>query len=139
MVSMDPEARAEKRLAYATGICTLVSSSFGFLFATRAPSNIRWMIWPLGASMFFFGMAFLLVGWWAQRSAVTGTAWAAQRENRLLAYLVAAVITVPSATLQSSAVPAPFGKLLLWNFAILVILIALVEFTEWRKRRPASV
>jgi hypothetical protein len=37
------------------------------------------------------------------------------------------------------AVPVPFGKLLLWNFATLAILIAIVEFTEWRKRRLASV
>jgi hypothetical protein len=56
-----------------------------------------------------------------------------------LAYLVAAVVTVPSARLQSKAVPVPFGKLLLWNFAILAILIAIAEFAEWRKRRLPCV
>jgi hypothetical protein len=121
----------------------VAGSLFGFLFASRAPSNIRWMIWPVGAAMFFFGVAFLLVGWWVRRRALgspvlaAGTTWAARRENRLLAYLVAAVMTVPSARLQSLAVPVPFGKLLLWNFAVLAILIAIAEFTEWRKRRLA--
>jgi hypothetical protein len=95
--------------------------------------------------MFFFGLAFLLVGRWARRRALessvsaAGTTWAARRENRLLAYLVAAVVTLPSAKLQSEAVPVPFGKLLLWNFAVLAILIAIAEFTEWRKRRLACV
>jgi hypothetical protein len=123
----------------------VASSLFGFLFASRAPSNIRWIIWPLGATMFLFGLAFLLVGWWARRRALgspvsaAGTTWAARRENRLLAYLVAAVVTVPSARLQSMAVPVPFGELMLWNFAILAILIAIAEFTEWRKRRSISL
>jgi hypothetical protein len=54
-----------------------------------------------------------------------------------LAYLLAAVVTLPSARLQSIVVPVPFGKLLLWNFAILAVLMAIGEFTEWRKRRLA--
>jgi len=54
-----------------------------------------------------------------------------------LAYLVAAALAVPSARLQSIAVPLPFGKLLLWNLATLGILTAIAEFTEWRKRRLA--
>jgi hypothetical protein len=121
----------------------VASSLFGFLFASRAPSNMRWMIWPVGATMFFFSFAFLLVGWWARRRApgspvsAAGTTWAARRENRLLAYLVAAVVSVPSARLQSNVAPVPSGELLLWNFAILAILIAIAEFTEWRKRRLA--
>ena len=142
---MDPGLRAERRLGYAAGITTVASSLFGFLFASRAPSNIRWIVWPLGAPMLFFGLAFVLVGWWARRRALgspvsaAGAEWARRPGTRLLAYLVAAVVTVPSARLQSMAVPVPFGKLLLWNFATLAILIAIVEFTEWRKRRLASV
>ena len=132
---MDPSPRAGTRPEYAA-VITVASSLFGFLFASRAPSNIRWIIWPLGAGMFVFGLAFLLVGWWARRAA-PGTTWAARPENRLLAYLVAAILTVPSAGLQSIAAPVPFGELLLWNFAILAILIAIAEFTEWRKRRLA--
>jgi hypothetical protein len=54
-----------------------------------------------------------------------------------LAYLVAAVVTLPSARLQSIVVPVPLGKLLLWNFAVFAILVAIAEFTEWRKRRLA--
>jgi hypothetical protein len=137
--------RAARRPEYAAGIATLTGSLLGFLFATRAPSNIRWIIWPLGATMLFFGLAFPLVGWWVRRRAhgspisAAGAAWGARRENRLLAYLVAAVVTVPSARLQSKAVPVPFGKLLLWNFAILAILIAIAEFAEWRKRRLPCV
>jgi hypothetical protein len=141
---MGPGSRAG-RLEYTAIISTVASSLFGFLFASRAPSNIRWIIWPLGATMFLFGLAFLLVGWWARRRpfgspvSAAGTTWAARRENRLLAHLVAAVVTVPSARLQSKAVPVPFGKLLLWNFAILAILTAIAEFTEWRKRRLVCV
>ena len=140
---MDSAPRAARRPEYAAGITTLATSLFAFLFASRAPSNIRWIIWPLGAPMFFFGMAFLLVGWWARRRApgspasAAGATWAARRENRLLAYLLAAVVTLPSARLQSIVVPVPFGKLLLWNFATLAVLVALAEFTEWRKRRLA--
>jgi hypothetical protein len=142
---MDPGLHAGRRLEYAAVISTVATSLFGFLFASRAPSNIRWIIWPLGATMFSFGLAFLLVGWWARRRALgspvsaAGTTWAARRENRLLAYLVATVVTVPSARLQSKAVPVPFDKLLLWNFAILAILIAIGEFAEWRKRRLRHV
>jgi hypothetical protein len=88
--------------------------------------------------MFFFGLAFLLVGWWVRRK-TAGITWAARRENRLLAYLLAAVVTVPSARLQSIILPVPFGKLLLWNVAFLAILIATAEFAEWRKRRLAGV
>jgi hypothetical protein len=145
MGAMGPWLRTARRPEYAAGISTVAGSLFGFLFATRAPSNIRWIIWPLGAPMFLFGLAFLLVGWWARRRALgspasaAGTTWAARLENRLLAYLVAAVVTVPSARLQSMAAPAPFGKLLLWNFAVFVILIAIAEFTEWHKRRPHRV
>src|ERR1700685_3826404 len=103
---MDPGLRAERRLGYAVGITTVATSLLGFLFASRAPSNIRWIIWPLGATMLFFGLAFLLVGWWARRRALgspvsaAGTTWASRRENRLSAYLVAAAVTVPSARLQ---------------------------------------
>jgi hypothetical protein len=135
--------RAARRPEYAAGISTVTGSLFGFLFAIRAPSNVRWIIWPLGAAMFIFGFAFLLVGWWARRRApalpasAAGTTWAARPENRLLAYLLAAVVTLPSARLQSIAVPVPLGKLLLWNFATLAVLIAIAEFTEWRKRRLA--
>jgi hypothetical protein len=142
---MGPLLRAAKRPEYAAVITTVASSLFGFLFASRAPSSIRWIIWPLGATMFLFGLAFLLVGSWARRRVLgspvsaAGTTWAARRENRLLAYLVAAVVTVPSARLQSIAVPVPFGKLLLLNFAMLAILIAIAEFAEWRKRRLVYV
>jgi hypothetical protein len=31
----------------------------------------------------------------------------------------------------------PFGKLLLWNFAVLAMLVAIAECTEWRKRQLA--
>jgi hypothetical protein len=65
---MDAGSRAGSRLEYAALVFTVAIYALGFLFATRAPSNIRWIIWPLGASMFFFGFAFLLVGWWARRS-----------------------------------------------------------------------
>jgi len=82
--------RAVRRPEYAAVITTAAASLFGFLFASRAPSSIRWIIWPLGATMFLFGLAFLVVGWWARRMALgspvsaAGTTWAAQRENRLL-------------------------------------------------------
>jgi hypothetical protein len=65
---MDAGSRAGSRLEYAALVFTVAIYALGFLFATRAPGNVRWIIWPLGASMFFFGFAFLLVGWWARRS-----------------------------------------------------------------------
>src|SRR5580658_4360830 len=136
--------RAASRPEYAAVITTVASSLFGFLFATRAPSNVRWIIWPLGAAMFVFSLAFLLVGSWARRRAlgspvsIDGTEWVRRPETRLLAYLVAAAVNVPSARLQSMAAPVPFGKLLLWNFAILAILVAIAECTEWRKRQSIS-
>jgi hypothetical protein len=108
-----------------------------------APVSFSWIIWPLGAGMFCFGLAFLLVGWWARRRSsgspalAAGTTWATRPENRLFAYLLAAAVILPSARLQSIVVPVPFGKLFLWNFAVFAILVAIAEFTEWRKRRPA--
>jgi hypothetical protein len=138
---MVPLLRAGRRPEYAAAIFTVASSLFGFLFASRAPRNIRWTIWPLGATMFLFGVAFLLVGWWARRRApgspvtAIGATWATRREARLLAYVVATLMTLASAIFQSKAVTKPFGKLFLWNFAVLTILIAISEFSEWRKRR----
>jgi len=63
----------------------------------------------------------------------------ALQKTRLLIYVVMAIVTVPSARVEAKAIPATLGRVLLWNFAILAVLIALIEFTEWRKRRTHRV
>jgi len=147
MDAMAPWLHVGKRLEYTVAVFTVAFFFvFGFTLIRGAPGDMRWILWILaGTFVVPFCLAFLLAGRWVRRRALgspdpaVGTARVASRKTRLLVYLVMVVVTVPSARVEARAIPTTISRVLLWNFTILAILVAIVEFTEWRKRRLRRV
>jgi uncharacterized membrane protein YbhN (UPF0104 family) len=116
----------------------------GFVTGRNAPPGIHWIIWLFWACFIFpFFFAALLVGRWIRRSSnspgrVARAAKAHPVEARLLFYALIAVVMVPSSRVWAKATGWSFSHVLLANFAILFLLIAITEIKEHRKRRMAG-
>lgn len=138
--------RLEWVLVVFTVLCILL---FGFLFTSRAPANIRWMVWIYvgGFCVVLSGFSLLLIRYLRRSGIITGTASNASRfthRNRLKVYLAATAVTIISAIEQARVAAlkrgfsATTGDIVFWNFTALAVLIAVLELIEWRKRSSAS-
>lgn len=118
----------------------------GFFLSRTAPREIRWFVWAFWAGFVFpFSFAGLLLGRWVRRRSAArpvqpaGMAEARPAKTRLLLYIFMAAITVPADRVWAKAGKWSLSRFLLWDFAILVLLIAIMEFMEWRKRRLSNI
>lgn len=128
-------------------VVTAIFLAFGFVLTRSAPSEIRRIIWIILAGLTF---PLLLAGlWlrrriWRSRAPVARSSSLVRLRTRLMAYLLAAVVTAVSTEEQARVLLAKRPStantmdILLWNFAGLAVLIAVLEVIEWRRRRSGA-
>jgi hypothetical protein len=108
-------------------------------------AKVRLIVWTFVA-VFVFPIFFVVVFLtrWLRRSLTTllpvgGAGTAVRPKTRLLLYISIAAVTVPADRVWAKAGHWSLSRVLLWDFAILALLIAIMEFMEWRKRRLSKI
>jgi hypothetical protein len=144
--------RVGKRFDYTIAVVAIASFfGAGFLLTRTAPSEIRWIVWIVTASLIFpIWLAGCVVGRWVRRRdneappPTTGTHRPVRVKNRIKLYLVLAIVTAVSATAQTKIFLsrhlfyATTADVFLWNFAALAVLVAIYELIEWRMQRSST-
>jgi len=139
---MTPWMREGRRLEYFIAAWAVaVYMIGGFMLDMRAPRDIHVFVWLILACFVFpFSFVALLVGRWIRRRSnstegAVGMAKAHPVEARLLFYILAAMVMVPADRVWAHATGWSMSHILLADSAILILLIAITEINERRKRR----
>ncbi len=113
----------------------------GFILAHRAPAAIRWFVWLFWAGFVFpFSFAGLLVGWWMRRRALrpngsSGSANDRRLTNRLILYVVTAVVVFRTDPIFAKATHWSLSRILFWDFAAFACIAGINEWLIWRKKK----
>lgn len=139
---MTPWMQVGRRLEYFIAAWAIFVYLIGsFILNLRAPAGIHVFVWLLLAGFVFpFSFVALLIGRWMRRNAnptegAVGTAKAHPVEARMLLYMLTAVVMVPADRVCAKATGWSLGHILLADFALLFLLVAINEIKERRKQR----
>ena len=143
MIAMRPWLRVGKRLEITIAIIAVACFLGGGIVLTgNAPGEIRWIVWIIVAGFIFpFCFAsFLALSWLRLRqnasnpvkkaAAPSAGAWA-------MMYLILLLVTAFSVLKQTSMFRGrlTLAQIFLLNLVFLAAVVALAEFSSWRKQR----
>jgi hypothetical protein len=137
--------RFEWTMAAAAVLCFL---GFGFFLTTRAPADIRWMVWIFVAGFVFpFALFMTLTGRLMLRASRRKESPPRERQKplgiktRVVIYAVFLIATMISTMGEANRVllghffSISGWGVVFWNLVAVSFLITICELIEWRRRR----